>query len=113
MTSPPILAVLSSLGFIALIYTYLVLARLSQRLGNVTKTRPYYRLYYVSIALGVLALASDFFNLRLRFPMAGALPLEFDPQIFIWTFYVPLALSALIALAVTWRYWSWLLRAQN
>ncbi|MBI3915215.1 MAG: hypothetical protein HY327_13645 [Chloroflexi bacterium] len=105
-----LLAMLSLLGVGAFLSTYFVLARLSRRLGDVLKMKPYYRGYYLSAALAALALTSDFISLRVHVPVGTEYLFPTDAQFLLWTFYLPLALSAIVALIVTWRYWGWLLR---
>ncbi len=109
----PILALFSLIGIAAFIYTYLILAQVSQRLGAVIKMKPYYRLYYLCAALAAFAFVAALIGLRARVPLAAGIAFEANDAFSFWGLWIPLALSAWIALLVTWRYWSWLLRRWN
>lgn len=100
---------LALVGIIANMYTFIVFARLSQRLGNVTKMKPYYRVYYVSVVLAMLALVASFVD-RGAAVAPAAVPFVSEIGWVIAAQYIALALANLLALAVTWRYWGWLLR---
>ncbi len=77
-------------GAIALLW---LLAALSRRLGNVTKQPPLYRLFYLSMALIGLGAAWQLSAPTAPQPLAD----------------LAILLGLLIALAVAWHYWSWLL----
>jgi len=99
------------MGIASLLYALNLLNQLSRKLGSVTKMPPFYRGYYVAIALVAIA------GLARLAHISGLGNLE-QPDI-AWlgstgfallTYHVPLALAVTISLFVTWRYWSWLLR---
>ncbi len=109
MTNPP--GLLALLGIVAVIHTCFVLALLSRRLGDVTKMKPYYRFYYVSAGLALFALAASFLVRTNRILVPGTLPFAPVGDAFaLLTVYLPMALANGLALAVTWRYWGWLLK---
>jgi hypothetical protein len=99
---------LGTIGTLSIIFLFYILARLSERLGSVEKMEPIYRYYYVAIfflAVGYLTQllmanidsASEDFPTWLTsawFPLLGH--------------HIPLTVGVSIGLAVTWRYWSWL-----
>lgn len=98
-------------GIASLLYALTLLNQLSRKLGAVTKMPPFYRGYYVAIALAALAFLARLVHI------SGLGNLE-QPEIAwlgstgfaILVYHVPLALAVTISLFVTWRYWSWLLR---
>ena len=109
MIHPP--GLLALLGIVAVIHTCFVFARLSRRLGNVTKMRPYYRFYYLSAVLALGALAASFLVSTNRILVPDTLPFVPSNDAFaLLAVYLPMALANGLALAVTWRYWGWLLK---
>ena len=98
------------LSYVAMTMTLIVLARLSQRLGQVTHARPYYRGNYFGAAL-----ISAGGLLRLYFITRGEASLQAANQKLVYTLLsdgLP-ALGITIGLIVTWHYWSWLLAERN
>lgn len=98
-------AVLSLLGLIgpaSMIVALIVIALLSQRLGEVTKRAPLYRWFFLSAALVSVSVIWRIFGLIIPdMPMR-----DVDAELF---YDLPLALGLVIAVVVAWRYWSWLL----
>jgi hypothetical protein len=105
-------AFLGCLGEAALIYAVVILLQLSKKLGEVTKMKPYYRGYHVSAALIFLALIIRVLNASLLFsPMANAEVWRQEQWIALSLPHnVLLAIGLTIALSITIRYWSWLLK---
>lgn len=105
-----VLALLSVAAPLAVIYGLYVMAQISQRFGTVTKRSPYYRWFYVAMALMLLPVA-----VRLLAPgMGEGGSGELDGSstgAFLYT--LPLVLSLAIALATVWRYWGWLIQSQD
>lgn len=100
-------------GLAGLIYVLNLMGQLSNRLGAVTKMAPYYRAYTVAAVLCMLA----FVTRLLRTSMLGQpsnhrlpLPWLYDPWLDLAGYHLPLAVALTISLAVTWRYWAWLLK---
>ena len=106
-----VLALAGCVGEAAVIYTILVLTRLSQKLGAVTKMSAYYRGFYVSLALLCVSLASRL--VRIGVVVAGpdqTAPLLQGENFYLVAHHFPLALGTLIALAIAGKYWGWLLK---
>jgi hypothetical protein len=103
-------AILAAFANLAVLYTFLLLARLSRRLGAVTHAPPHYRGFYLSLALGGVGLLAHFLRASTLYAPAGLFPLLEDERFYLWTHHLALCLSALIAMAVTLYYWGWLLR---
>jgi len=97
--------VLSTASLLGLVF---VLARLSQRLGEVTRMKRYYRHYYIAmIFLGI--------GIITHIIVAGAtlqpdkIPaLLQDHSFLLISYHLPLAIGITISFITTWRYWSWL-----
>ena len=103
--------VITALGlvlWVAVIVTLVVLAQLSQRLGAVTKARPYYRWYYVAACFVAAAVVVRVLN--------SQPPLAASPNLTILGIILHDGLQAIgltIGLIVTWYYWSWLLAERD
>jgi hypothetical protein len=106
----PALHVIGLTGLLAIGVALVVLARLSQRLGNVTHVRPYYLLLYVAACLvwgGAIV--------RLYFLMISGASLDVPNQRLLYTLLgdgLPAA-GLTLGLLVTWFYWSWLLAERD
>jgi hypothetical protein len=107
-------AVIGTTGLGSTILVLVILARLTQRWELVTRTKSYYRLFYVSA--GLVALAS-----LTRLIRTGYLTSEVERSIFgeptswfyLYFYHAPLIVGMVVSLVVTWRNWGWLLRAQS
>lgn len=91
-----LLVLLGGLGPASVAVALAILGLLSQRLGAVTKTPPYYRWFYVAAGLvttGMVFRLLTLGNRTVDLEMAYAL-----------TF----ALGVSIGVAAAWKYWSWL-----
>jgi hypothetical protein len=101
-----------SLALLSIIYALFILAALSQRIGQVRKMPPLYRGFY----FGAAALAVAFFGRLLRVSALLAAPEQptfLNSDLFyLVVYYLPLSVGLTVSLAITWRYWSWLLREQ-
>jgi hypothetical protein len=95
---------LSASGLVAVMVMLYLFATLSRRLGAVTKMKPYYRGFYVAMALLLVALLAAV----LRQPGAAG-----DLSLYVVVYYLPLLLSGIISLAVAYRYWGWLFRERT
>ena len=104
-------AILGSTGLASLVFLLAILAQFGRKLGVVTKMRPYYRGYYVAIALVGLALVVRFVRVSTFWapPRTIASVLN-DPVFYLLLYHLPLALGLCVGLGITWRYWSWLLK---
>jgi hypothetical protein len=104
---------LSPLGTIAIIFLFFILARLSEKLGAVTRMLPHYRWFWVGIGFLGIALISQL--LRISVSLAGQTSFRWSNShlFYLVTYHLPMAVGVTIGLAVTWRYWSWLLTERD
>ncbi len=105
-------APLSTLGLIALAYTFYIMANLSRRYGQVIRLAPYYRGFYLGIVLIGLAFIGHLVRDSVILAPDQAPTLLSDPRFYLAIYYLPLGLALTIALVVSWRYWSWILKEQ-
>ena len=103
-------AVLGSVGLMSAIYITLIMARLSQKLGAVTKMRDYYRGFYVSAIFLLVSLIAYFLKTSVLLASERAPALLNNDLFYLLTYYLPLAIGTSISLAITLRYWDWLLK---
>lgn len=102
---------LGSAGLAGVLYATMILMELSKRLGEVIRMPRYYRLFHLAALLIALAIGSRlFWALSLIKPAPGLGWLRQPPLFYTLTYSIPLALGATLSLAVTWRYWGWLVR---
>ena len=104
-------AVLGSLGLGSLIFALIVLAQFGRKLGAVTKMRAYYWGYYVAgclvgIALVIRAIRASVFWV----PPESTPSLLASPVFYLLLYHLPLLVGLGLGLAITWHYWSWLLK---
>ena len=92
---------------VAIAMTLIVLGLLSQRLGAVTHTPPYYQWFYVAAML--VAVAGFFQTLYVLSIQVGETGLLHEKSFYTLTYSAPLALGLTISVVVSWRYWGWLL----
>lgn len=107
-----IFALLGCLGEASLLYGVTILLRLSKKLGEVTKMRPYYRGYYVSIISLIISTAVRFIQSSLLDSYTAGNP---SPLISAWgtlsiIHQVALAVGLLVACVIAFLYWGWLFR---
>ena len=102
-------AILGTVGLVSLLYALLILARLGQKLGAVTRMPPYYRGYYVSVCLLGVAMIARLLRASV-FWSDSAAPVLNEPLFYLLLFHLPLAIGLAISLAITWYYWGWLLK---
>ncbi len=107
------LTVLSPLGTISLIVLFIILARLSEKLGAVTKMAPYYRWFWVGLGFMVVALLAQFLRIGLLLAKQDSDFWLDTPAFYLFTYHLPMAIGITISLIVTWRYWSWLLTERD
>jgi len=106
-------APLSALGLLALTYMLYILASLSQRLGAVIRMRPYYRGFYLSIALTLIAFVAHLMRSSVLLAPEEGPPLLNNTIFYLLAYYLPLTLAVTISLVVAWRYWGWLLQERD
>ena len=103
-------AVLGSAGLMSAIFITLIMARLSQKLGAVTKMRGYYRGFYVSVIFLLVSLIAYFLKTSVLLASEQAPPLLNSNLFYFLTYCLPFAIGTSISLAITLRYWDWLLK---
>ena len=104
---------LSPVGTISVIFLFFILARFSEKLGAVTRMPAYYRWFGVGIGFLGIALISQLLRINVSLTRQASYPLLNDPLFYLVTYYLPMAIGVTIGLAVTWRYWSWLLSERD
>ena len=92
------------------IYITLIMARLSQKLGAVTKMRGYYRGFYVSAIFLLVSLIAYFLKTSVLLASERAPALLNNDLFYLLTYYLPFAIGTSISLVITLRYWDWLLK---
>jgi hypothetical protein len=106
-------APLGSLGLLAVIYAFYILANLSRRYGQVIRLPPYYRGFYVAMGLIGIAFIGHLMRDAMILASEQGPPLLSKDWFYLLTFYVPLALAVTLAIGIAWRYWNWLLKEQE
>ena len=104
---------LSPVGTISVMFLFFILARLSEKLGVVTRMPAYYRWFWVGIGFLGIALISQLMRITVSLTEQTSYPLLNAPLVYLVTYHVPMAIGVTIGLAVTWRYWSWLLTERD
>lgn len=104
---------LSPLGTISIVFLFFILARLSQKLGAVTRMSPRYRWFGVGTGFLMIALISQLLRISVSLTGQTSYQLWNNSLFYLVTYHLPLAIGATIGLAVTWLYWSWLLTERN
>jgi hypothetical protein len=100
---------LGPVSLVAVIYATIIYLGLSRKLGAVTKMRPYYRLFLVS--LGFLCVALTAYVVRNAAYLNGEAYAEWllSPTFGLVFFHLPLFIGVSLNGGLIWRYWSWLL----
>jgi hypothetical protein len=106
-------APLGSLGLLAVIYMFYILANLSRRYGQVIRLAPYYRGFYIGMGFVSLAFISHLIQDSVIIAPEQAPSLLDSDEFYLLTYFIPLAIAVTIAIAVAWRYWSWILKEQQ
>lgn len=108
------MAPLSSMALISLLYVISLLITVSQRLGAMTKMKPYYRWLYISGLCVAVALLIRLQRTSVFLAPGVHTPLLLNSPVFdLALYYLPLSVGLTIALVVTVRYWGWLLQSQS
>ena len=104
-------AVLGSLGLGSLIFALIVMAQFGRKLGAVTKMRAYYKGYYVASSLLGIALVIRAIRASVFWAPPGSTHSLFTSSTFyLFLYHLPLLMGLGLGLAITWHYWSWLLK---
>ena len=102
--------ILGLLGQIAIAFTLVVLAQLSQRLGHFAHARPYYIGHYIAAACIALGVVVRFYFITRETESLRALS---NTSLYILGVDGLPAIGVTIGLVVTWYYWSWLLAERD
>jgi hypothetical protein len=104
-------AILGAAAPIAVIYALLILAQFGRKLGAVTKMSPLYRGYYAAAGCVGLALITRFIRASVFLAPPETIPALLNaPAFYLLLYHIPLAMGLSAGLAITWHYWSWLLK---
>lgn len=94
-------------SLVGLLFMIDLYATLSRRLGEVTRTRPYYHRFWIGGAF--IGLATFAQVLRTSAHISGRVTFPLSPEFGLLAFYLPLLIGVLVAILTAWRYWSWVL----
>jgi hypothetical protein len=107
------ITLLSPMGTISVMFLFFILARLSEKLGAVTRLPPFYRWFWVGTGFLGVALISQLLRITAALTKQTSYPLLNNPTFYLVTYHLPLSIGVTIGLVVTWRYWGWLLTERN
>lgn len=107
------ITILSPLGTVAIAFLFFILARLSKKLGDVTRMPPYYRWFWIGNGFLGIALISQLLRISVTLTKQASYPWLESPLFYLITYHLPMAVGITIGLAVTWRYWRWLLTERD
>lgn len=105
------LALLGSAGLISLIYVAFFLITVNQKLGAMTKMKPYYRWLYVAAFFLTEAVLIRFLRTSVFWASQEAPSMLTSDLFYLAMYHIPLGIGMTIMLLVTIRYWGWLLRS--
>jgi hypothetical protein len=108
-----VFTILSPLGTVSLIFLFYILARLSEKLGAVTKMAPHYRWFWVGMGFLGVALIAQFLRISVLLTKQASYFWLDAPAFYLITYHLPMVIGITISLVVTWRYWSWLLTERD
>ncbi len=91
---------------VSAIYLYI---DLSSRLGAVTKMPPFYRWFLVGGGLTGMALAVSLLRAAALLSCREEIAFLVQPGVGLLFYHIPLLIGTVINVAVTLRYWSWLI----
>lgn len=104
-------AILGSMGLVSILYALLILAQFGRKLGAVTKMKPFYKGYYLAACCVGLALIARFVRVTVFWvPREPIPPMLNSPLFYLLLHHLPLAVGLSLGVAITWHYWSWLLK---
>ena len=105
--------ILSPLGTISIIFLFFILARLSGKLGAVTRMLPYHRWFLAGQGFLGVALISQLLRISELLTRQASCLWSDMSLAYLITYHLPMAIGVTIGLVVTWRYWSWLLTERD
>ncbi len=101
---------LSIMGLLAVFFIEVILANLSRRFGAVTKMKPYYRGFYVAMAILALPLVVHLVHSSVVLsPQRGPQFLH-SPVFYLFTYHLPFVAAVALGIFEAWHYWGWLFR---
>lgn len=106
----PVFSLLSALAPIAITVMLLVLQELSRRLGEVLRIRHIHRWYYLAAFLTFISSIIRLLSIGLE---AEAFDTTEGDSIFAAAYTLSLMSGVSLGLAITWRYWGWLVYASD
>lgn len=106
-----LMALLGSLGLAGLVFITFFLLTVNQKLGSMTKMKPYYRWLYLAAFFVVVALLIRFLRTSVFWAPQQAPVLLTSDLFYVALYYVPLSVGMTIILMVTVKYWGWLLQS--
>jgi len=102
-------AILGSLGLFSLLYALVILAQFGDKLGAVTKMRPFYQGYYAAACLVGLALIVRFIRTSVLWASPESMsPILTKPSFYLLLYHLPLALGITIGVVITSGLWPFL-----
>jgi hypothetical protein len=104
---------LGTFGSLSVIFLFYILARLSEKLGSVTKMSPLYRGYYIAQIFVGIAFMAQLLQASFRLSPESAPSWLGSLQFSVIAHQVPLSIGVTISLIITWKYWSWLVTERN
>lgn len=105
-----LMALLGSAGLAALIYAVSFLVNVNQRIGAMTKMKPFYRWLYLAAFCLTVAFLIRLLRTSVFWAPQEAPPLLTSNLFYLATYHVPLAVGMTIILMVTIKYWGWLIK---
>ena len=107
------MALLGSAGLLSLVYISFFLITVNQKLGAMTKMKPYYRWLYAAAFFLTLALLIRLLRTSVFWAPQEAPPLLTSQLFYLATYYIPVFVGMTIMLMVTIKYWGWLLQSPD
>jgi hypothetical protein len=101
---------LGVVGLIAVIYLAYIYANFSQRLGAVTKMLPYFRGFYVAMALLSISTLARVIRSNVVLSPQSSSSWSSSPLFYLVVYHAPFVIAVAISVGVAWRYWSWLFK---
>ncbi len=103
---------LGVVGLLAVMYLLYIFANLSQRLGAVTKMKPYYRGFYGAMACLMISVLARVAGSSLA--LSGHLSAQsLTSPLFLAAYHIPFVIAMIISVGVAWHYWSWLFKEKS
>lgn len=105
------MALFGAAGLVSLIYVTFFLVSVNQKLGAMTKMKPYYRWLYLAAFFVIVSLLIRLLRTSVFWAPQQAPPLLTSDLFYMALYYVPFSIGMTITLMVTVKYWGWLLQS--